>query len=130
MVPQEVKPFAVLEVPIHTVSEANTRGHWGAKNARAQDQRETIKLVASAHLRASALPRNLVVKLVRIGVGHLDDDNLRGAFKAIRDGLADFIGIDDKHVDLVRYEYGQEKCPRGEWGVRVEFYPMHSATST
>jgi hypothetical protein len=58
----------------------------------------------------------LVVKLTRVAPRALDDDNLRGALKSVRDGLASWLKVDDA-TPLVRWEYGQEK---GEPEVRVE----------
>ena len=47
------------------------------------------------------------VSLCRFGPKKLDDDNLRGALKAIRDGVSDALGIDDGD-SRVRWEYDQE----------------------
>lgn len=122
--------IASFELPIQTVNPLNGRqGNWMQKANRRKEERGLTKLVASAHLRANALPRNIVVKLTRGSYGELDDDGLRAAFKSVRDGMADFLGINDKHVDLVRYDYAQVKTVRGEWWARVEIYPMQNATA-
>lgn len=81
-------------------------------------------LALSARLRASSLPLPLHVRLIRQSAGELDDDGLVSSCKSARDACADFLGVDDKRRDVVRYLYDQEKCKRGEWGLRVEFYPM------
>jgi len=60
-----------------------------------------------------------VVTLVRQSSGTLDDDNLRGALKGIRDGVADAFGVPDNDPGLC-WEYGQERAPRGVYGVRIE----------
>jgi hypothetical protein len=60
----------------------------------------------------------VVVELIRLSAGTLDDDNLVTALKSVRDGVADWLCVDDgsDHVD---WWYGQEKVKRGTWGVRV-----------
>ena len=56
-----------------------------------------------------------VVTLTRISARGLDDDNLQGAFKAVRDSVADALGVDDRMREIVRYEYGEQvvKWKRG-----------------
>lgn len=46
----------------------------------------------------------------------LDDDNLRAGMKAVRDGVADALGVDDGS-DRVRWEY--DDVPASAWGVLV-----------
>lgn len=53
-------------------------------------------------------PKRVVVTLTRLGPRKLDSDNLAGSFKAIRDGVADALGIDDGS-ELIQWEYRQEK---------------------
>jgi hypothetical protein len=48
----------------------------------------------------------VVVRLERIGWNELDDDNLRPAFKAVRDAIAAWLGCDDRDR-RIRWEYGQ-----------------------
>jgi hypothetical protein len=61
----------------------------------------------------------LEVHLTRIAPRELDDDNLRGALKSTRDGVADALGIDDRDP-RVRWGYGQERGKVREYAVRVE----------
>ena len=62
---------------------------------------------------------SLVVTLTRIAPRALDDDNLRGALKACRDGVADWLAIDDRDP-RVRWEYAQRKGKPGQYAVAVE----------
>jgi hypothetical protein len=39
--------------------------------------------------------------------------------KGIRDGVADAYGIPDNDP-RIRWEYAQEKCKRGTYGIRIE----------
>lgn len=67
------------------------------------------------------MPGRFVVRLTRVAPGAkpLDDDNNVGALKAIRDGLADRLGIDDGNIQRIRFEYAQAK---GSWAVLVEIH--------
>ena len=58
----------------------------------------------------------LTITLVRCGPRTLDTDNLASSLKAVRDGVADWLGVDDGsvHIDWV---YSQH---RGEYAVLVE----------
>jgi hypothetical protein len=112
---------------IRTVSEANSRGHWAAKYRRASSQRA----IADAMVRAKAWDAmghgapemlalaggQLVVLLTRVGPTQgLDSDNLLGALKAVRDGVADALGIDDRD-GRVEWRYAQR---RGKaWAVEI-----------
>jgi len=106
-----------LWLPIRTVSEANRREHWAARAKRAKAQRSAMLLalrcqrVDVTEYRDAELVRVLLVRTGRC----LDDDNLRGALKAVRDGVADWRGVDDGHPSW-EWIYAQE---RGKPGVRV-----------
>ncbi len=92
-------------LPVQTVSEANGRDHWRVKAKRVKSQR----FAARAMTPVMSLP--VVVKLTRLSRSRLDDDNLRGALKAVRDGIADAFGVPDNDPRL-RFEYDQ--APRGD----------------
>jgi hypothetical protein len=51
------------------------------------------------------------VTLTRRGPRPLDGDNLQYAFKAVRDGIATTIGIDDGDARYV-WEYAQERAKK------------------
>ena len=105
-------------VPLKIVSVANLREHWGQKAARAKLHRSHTALALRAST-ALCVPLPGVVRLVRIAPRKLDDDNLSSALKACRDGVADWLGINDNDP-RVRWEYGQERGKPGEHGLRIE----------
>lgn len=107
----------VLTLPIPTVSESNARGHWSKRHARSAPQRRIVGLVLRPQLSALGLP--VRVLLTRMSAGELDDDNLRGALKAVRDGVADALGLRDDSDARVTWLYAQAKVPRGSWGFEV-----------
>lgn len=92
-------------------SVANLREHWGKRAKRAKAHRTLAYLSVPSGI---ALPA--VVRLVRIGPKPLDDDNLAGACKNIRDGIADRLGVEDNDP-RVSWQYGQE---RGKPALRIE----------
>lgn len=96
-----------VHIPIKTVSEINLgHQHWAVRNRRAQTQRKAARTALEA-TGASKMEPPLTVWLTRVGKRKLDSDNLQGALKHIRDGVADWLGIDDGRDDLVRWEYVQ-----------------------
>ena len=101
-------------IPVKTVAGLNAREHWRARSGRVKKER-----TAAAMLTPSGIGLPCVVKMLRLSSSKLDDDNLQGACKAIRDGIADKIGFPDNDPRIV-WLYEQEKCKRGEFGVRVQ----------
>lgn len=90
-----------LTVPVKTVSESNTRGHWAVRARRVKGQRGAAKALTQAALPGGPLPARLKIVLTRIAPGELDKgDNLNSSLKAVRDGVADALGIDDGDVRL------------------------------
>jgi len=102
-----------LILPIRTVSIMNLRENWRVRAKRAKTERK----IAFILMPKVALP--CTIKLTRIAPRELDDDNLRGSQKSVRDGIADRLGIDDRDR-RVRWDYGQEKGGAKEYAVRVE----------
>lgn len=110
-----------LLLPIKTVAGLNAREHWQARMRRVKRERNTACLVVRSKLGRD--PRPCAVTLTRLSFGTLDDDNLQGAAKAIRDGVADAIGVPDNDP-AIRWQYAQERCKRGEFGMRVRIEPQ------
>lgn len=117
-----------ITMPVHTLSENVYRGmNRFVKHTKTKAQRENVKLFLR-QLRAvprvvNGQPNRYEVKLVRISAGELDDDNLRGSLKAVRDEVAEWIGLDDRDP-LIVWKYGQEKAKQGTCGVRVEVHDL------
>lgn len=103
-----------VEVPVRLVSLLNTREHHMARARRAKQQRSLARLQAIASLCRSPLWArvangcDLVVTITRIAPRQLDDDNLAGSAKHVRDGIADALGIDDGDK-RIQWRYGQAK---------------------
>jgi hypothetical protein len=108
-------------LPIKTVAGLNAREHWRDRRRRVKAERDTACLVVRSKLGRD--PRPCTVTMVRLSAGALDDDNLQGAAKAIRDGIADAIGVQDNDP-AIRWQYAQERCKRGEFGMRIRIEPQ------
>jgi hypothetical protein len=108
----------VIVVPIRTGRGQNSREHHMARARRVRSERNAV----GWSLRAAARPiPPCTVLLTRIAPSQgLDDDNLSGSLKAARDAVAEWLGVDDRHTEIVRYRYAQE---RGPWAVRIEVLP-------
>jgi hypothetical protein len=102
----------------------NVREHWAKRAKRVRAEREATAWALSSAGRRPAVPAPpappLVVTLTRVGPSNgLDDDNLAGALKGVRDEVAKWLGVDDRDRARVRYAYEQERGR--EWAVRVEW---------
>lgn len=95
-----------------------------ARARRVKGERETAKLLCHRLTRPTTWP--VVVRLTRIGPRKLDSDNVAGACKAVRDGVADWLDVDDGDETKVRWVYAQRRAVAGElwlvkgYGVQIE----------
>ncbi|PZR07065.1 MAG: hypothetical protein DI536_28835 [Archangium gephyra] len=85
-----------------------------------------MKMVLAKHRRrlVDAVGKNiapLVVRLVRVSPRDLDDDNLTSAFKSVRDGIAECIGVDDRDPRVVFVADAQRGAPK-QHAIAMEFY--------
>lgn len=120
--PPELRSDDVIRFafPCKTTNPSNgSRGHWYAHASEVRSQRRKAWAYAksSGTLRMATHKVPQVVRLTRAAPSNgLDDDNLRSALKAIRDGIADALGVDDRDP-RVTWEYDQR---RGPYSVEVE----------
>lgn len=107
----------VVTIPIRTVSESNAHEHWRRRQKRAKAQRGLVAMMCRATLTKPAIPCR--IRLTRVAPRKLDQGNIAGALKHVQDGVADWIGIDDRRDDLVRYEHDQKRGQASEYAVIV-----------
>lgn len=106
-------PCVAVTVPIKTGRGLNAREHWAQRSRRVKSEREAVGWMLLG--KRPELP--CVVRLTRIAPSKgLDGDNLQGSLKAVRDSVAQWLGVDDADA-RVTWQYDQQ---RGEYGVRVE----------
>jgi hypothetical protein len=117
-------PPLEITIPAHVVSETNLRGAWYVLAQRRALHRNGAKMAVSAALRSAPpsarglLPALVTLTRIRTARGKvLDDDNLAAGFKAIRDGVADGLGVNDGDRTRVRWKYAEERGE--EWAVRI-----------
>jgi hypothetical protein len=111
------EPRTSFTVPLKTVSESNAHEHWRRRQKRAKEQRGLIAMVCRSKLDTPLIPCK--IRLTRIAPRKFDQGNLPGSFKHVQDGVADWIGIDDRRDDLVKYEYAQTQGKPREYAVMV-----------
>lgn len=110
-------------LPVRTWSEANQRGHWGKRARRTKKQREAARLLVRAARWVLPKSGTIAITLTRIGPRVLDSDNLASALKAVRDGVADALRVDDGS-SRIEWRYAQERGKAGEHAVRVEIHEL------
>jgi hypothetical protein len=102
----------MIELPLRIDSVANKREHWATK-ARRTKQHRLAALAVAPH------PLPCVVTMIRVAPRKLDGDNLQSGFKALRDGIADRLGVDDADP-RVTWKYDQVRGRAKEYAARVK----------
>jgi hypothetical protein len=113
-------------------------GHWSQRHRKSRLQRDHALYATLTAFRTQLrtdpavwffdADRDVVlVRLIRCSPRRLDDDNLRDAFKSVRDGISDQFGVPDNHKRLA-FEYDQEitKGPQSSH-VRIEISDKEKA---
>lgn len=102
----------------------NDRLHWRAKVRQKNAEREAVAWQLAMEKPAKpSVP--CIVTITRMSPGNgIDDDNLVSCAKAVRDQIAEWIGVDDRDSERVRYVVKQE---RGPWSVRIQFESAEKA---
>ena len=108
------------KIPVRLVNGANAREHWAVRADRAKKQRAAAKL--SLYKACKIIARDpdepVTITLTRRGGRQMDDDGLTISAKHVRDGIADWLGIDDGDKRLT-WIVRQDKAPRGQHWVDV-----------
>ena len=101
----------IYDLPIRIESVANKREHWSKRAARTKLHRFAA-MVVQPH------PLPCIVTMTRIAPRALDGDNLQSGFKALRDGIAKRLGVDDADP-RVEWRYDQARGKAKEYAARV-----------
>jgi len=106
-----------VTVDMKIVSVANIRMHWAVKARLVKSQRQ--KAFNALCAVAAPIPLPCTIVLTRVAPRALDGDNLQSAFKATRDGVADWLGVDDgdKRLD---WQYRQRSDGVKVYRVEIE----------
>jgi hypothetical protein len=112
----------VVEIPgLRLVTLSNGpafRKFYKSSVSKAQKTAVTAFLQSRA-VRCPLLPP-LTVTITRGAPARMDSDNAVSAAKFVRDAIASYLGIDDKHDDLVDYVVRQEKTKPATYWTRIE----------
>ena len=111
--------LAPIAIPLRTSNGLNGREHHMARARRVKAEREAVHWMLHGRTKP-ALPCQVTLTRIAPSSG-LDDDNLAGSLKAVRDQVALWLGVDDRDSQTVRYAYAQA---RGPWGVEIAFAAM------
>lgn len=114
------QPRPPVVIPMRTGQGQNDREHWATKSRRVKKERGDTRWAVRAGF-GPALPDMLpcIVTLTRVAPSSgLDGDNLQGSLKAPRDGVADWLGVDDRDP-RVTWRYEQRRGKPKEWAVEV-----------
>lgn len=105
---------------MRTGAGQNDREHWATRARRVKKERVNAAWAVRAGFGPAAdigLP--CTVTLTRIAPSNgLDGDNLQGSLKACRDGVADWLKVDDADPRVV-WKYAQRRGKASEWAVEV-----------
>ena len=108
--------MTAFRIPLRTGRGLNAREHHQVRAKRVRAERKAVAWM----LRGTPPPAPLIVTMTRIAPSAgLDDDNLISSCKAIRDEIAKWLGVDDKHPS-VKYVCQQR---RGPWAVGIQIDP-------
>lgn len=104
---------------------AKLRGDFRARAGKTKRERQKVTLAWLTQplmfrhsVVASVRTFGVIVKLTRVGPRKLDDDNLAGSLKAVRDAIAAALGVDDRDPK-VQWAYSQYPAGRGNYWVEV-----------
>lgn len=114
-----MRTFETVSISTPTVSEANRRD-WHGRSKRSKALRTEVAWAWRSARPTVAPPCS--VHLVRLGGRELDDDNLRSALKAVRDQVADELGLENDRDPRVEWTYAQEPGGKSA-GARIELRP-------
>lgn len=120
-------------VPISLISESNSSQHWTAASKRHKSQKMAVNAFLKLQLEEISLPCKIT--LIRHSSRFFDDDNLRGAFKYVRDAVSEF-AIPEKSIDKngkamsgradnddrISWDYKQVKAPVSS--ISIEIMPL------
>jgi len=113
--------MTTIAIPLRLGAALNARVHWTARAKRAKTERAIVGAALRCHRRPmlSGDTPPTTCTLTRIAPRALDDDNLAGAFKSIRDEVAYFWGVDDGPKGPIVWRYAQRKGEPRQYGIEI-----------
>ncbi len=97
-----------LLLPVRVWSTPNQRKHWSDKFKDAKSQNAAVLMALfDMGLLNHHVTLPCIVTLTRIGGKPMDGDNRISGFKAIRDAVAEWLGVSDADGSGVEWRYSQ-----------------------
>lgn len=91
-----VSPDCVwLSLPLRTWGPNGSHGHWSQQAKRRRDLKTATLLALRTEVGQVAPFVPAVIVITRVGTRKMDTDNAAYACKGLRDGVAEWLGIDD-----------------------------------
>lgn len=117
--------MTTITIPIEGMrlgAALNARVHWSKRAARARKERTVVAVALRCHRQPMLEPTcpPTTCTLARIAPRMLDDDNLAGAFKSIRDEVAAFFGVDDGPKGPIKWRYEQRKGEPKQYAMEIK----------
>lgn len=116
-----------LTIPVKTVSEANTKQHWGTVASRKKKQRQIVTLWLNTHGFGFDPNGVFTVKVTRIAPRELDShDNLGAALKTVIDSVCEWLvpglaaGRADSSSKILSITTAQRRGAKKTYEVEVE----------
>lgn len=97
-----------IDIRLKTPNALSNEHHYARATRRKREQETTLKAFAPYEPPTFDDNTKLTITLTRLGPVPLDSDNLAYSFKAVRDAIAKWLGIDDNDQRLT-WDYRQEK---------------------
>lgn len=114
----------ICVIPIRIESTQNLRECWQLRARRAKSHRELATWALGINAVRPALP--CVITLTRIAPRSLDSDNLASGCKAARDGIADWLRVDDGDK-RIEWRYVQVRGAPKQYALRIDIKEQTSA---
>lgn len=107
-----------ISIPLKTISTANARINRFKLASMTKLQRSKVRNTLMSEV---PIPPStpLAVVITRIGPKKMDSDNLAISQKGVRDGVADWLGVDDGHPDI-EWRYEQRTGGAKVYAIEVE----------
>lgn len=112
--------------PMAKTHGLNSRRHFGQRSAQAKQDRfrAAVALQNARWPRQLPWPRAILLLTLVCQRGVIDDDNLAGMGKSLRDAIARYFGVKDGPRGPIRWRYRFERGDRD--GVRLELWEDRS----